>query len=492
MSLRTGRILSSILRRGVRDPQLADLGDASPVHSPDHILVTPTLARLGVGHDQAVALKLDEVPMDAAVRHIHSGRELHRGSGCRRKPMEDLGPNVIADDLDDRRHLRGHVGGDGETRHAAIVPSLFCIAFNEIICQGDDAQAMTSPPGGQSMSEHSGSAKRLSSLRDEQMPDALTGMPAGATPGGQAAGGGPTHTVIPTKGRRRPLLQSLSALGAVDEIAAVDRVLDLVAGRGIDRQPNLSRGHGRISHGDGTTPDALRHEHRAIVTIVGRARHTGGACSRRRPGGFLMTRKHMLLLSALLLLAGLTAASCNGDSGATEDPSDTPTTSESTPTASPTESPWTKEYTAKQLASYEAALRTFETYERRSLPIWNRGKATPTAKKLFRTYFRHPTWIAPWSLLQTYDEVEVTSEGEISVYWSKPRKINKAGTDVEISQCIDYTTLQGYQHGEPTVRSAWMEKPQRRVVRLYKAAGYDWLITDLQDANNRKDWPCTP
>lgn len=205
-----------------------------------------------------------------------------------------------------------------------------------------------------------------------------------------------------------------------------------------------------------------------------------------------MTSKKSVSLAALLLAAGLAATSCNGDGGATEDPSSTPTTSESTPTASPTESRWVKNYTAKQVTSYEAALSTFETYERRAQPIWNRGKATAAAKKLFQTYFRHPTWIGPWSRLKTYEQVEVTSEGEISVFWSKPLKINQAGTEVEISQCVDYTTLQGYQHGDPTVRSAWMERPQRRVVRLFKAPGYEWLITGIDDANNRKDRPCTP
>lgn len=205
-----------------------------------------------------------------------------------------------------------------------------------------------------------------------------------------------------------------------------------------------------------------------------------------------MTSKPSLLLTALLLTAGLATTSCNGDGGGTGDPSGTPTTAESTPTASPTESPWVKKYTAKQLASYEAALSTFEAYERRSQPIWNRGKATPAAKKLFQTYFRHPTWIGPWSRLKTYQQVKVTSDGQISVYWSKPRKVSQAGTEVEISQCIDYTTLQGFQNGEPTVRSTWMEQPQQRVVRLFKAAGYDWLITGIEDATNRKDRPCTP
>jgi hypothetical protein len=206
-----------------------------------------------------------------------------------------------------------------------------------------------------------------------------------------------------------------------------------------------------------------------------------------------VTSKPTLLLSALLLTAGPTAASCSGDGGATEDPSSTPTTSESSsPTGSPIESAWTKKFTSKQLASYEAALSTFETYERRSQPIWNRGEATPAVKKLFQSYFRHPTWIGPWSRLKTYQQVKVTSEGQISVYWSMPSKISQAGTEVEISQCIDYTTLQGFQNSEPTVRSAWMEQPQQRVVRLFKSAGHDWLIAGIEDATNRKDRPCTP
>jgi len=198
---------------------------------------------------------------------------------------------------------------------------------------------------------------------------------------------------------------------------------------------------------------------------------------------------------ALLTVLAITATACGGaepDPHPARSPSITssPPTSSPTPTKSP--NAWRSKFNTKQLKAYDAALQRWTDYENRSEPIWARGKATPAAKALFKEYFASPAWVAVWNTLKTYDKVDVTSTGQISVYWSRAKSISADATDVTVKQCIDYTTLHGFQRGKPTIRSAWMKKPQARTIRLYRARGYDWLIARVIDATGGKDRPCEP
>lgn len=186
-------------------------------------------------------------------------------------------------------------------------------------------------------------------------------------------------------------------------------------------------------------------------------------------------------------------AGCGGD-----EPDPGPSTSASTSaSASPSASPsadqdaWKKKFSSKQLAAYDAALQRFEDYESRSEPIWDKGKATPAAEKLFRDYFSSSAALIQFNKLKTYEQVEVTTDGTPDVYWSRAKAITKPGTSVTVEQCLDYTPVTTTQRGKVVTRPA--PKPQLRTIHLSRPAGYDWLIYELVELDkNGKGRPCTP
>lgn len=206
-------------------------------------------------------------------------------------------------------------------------------------------------------------------------------------------------------------------------------------------------------------------------------------------------RRYAVTGIALSALA-LSTTACAGDpkaepaDGATSSATGSP--SEPTTEPSPTQNTdaWRTKFDASQLEAYDAALQRWETYESRSAPIWAKGEATPAAEKLFKEFFPHPAWRGYLDRLQTYEEVEVKSEGLASVYWSRAQSISKQGTSVQIIQCVDYTTIHGTQRGKPVSRPSWLEKPQLRTLLLSKPARYDWLIYRVVDATTGKSSPC--
>lgn len=209
-------------------------------------------------------------------------------------------------------------------------------------------------------------------------------------------------------------------------------------------------------------------------------------------------RRYALTVTVLSVLAISTAA-CAGNDPETA-PTDAPTSSATHSTSEPTTDPtpttdpdaWRAKFSPAQLEAYDTALQRWETYESRSEPIWAKGEATPAAEKLFKEYFPHPAWRGYLDRLETYEEVEVKSEGLASVYWSKAGSISKQGNSVQIVQCVDYTTIHGTQRGEPVTRPAWLEKPQLRKLFLSRPDGYDWLIYGVVDAQTGKSAPCKP
>lgn len=191
----------------------------------------------------------------------------------------------------------------------------------------------------------------------------------------------------------------------------------------------------------------------------------------------------------------LSATGCGGED---DDPQTDPTspTTSSSPTEptepSPTDTSWEKKYTKKQLDAYEAALTRWETYETRSEPIWAAGKVTERAEALFKQFFPSPIWQGYYDRLKTYQQVDVQIEGTPGIYWSRAKSISKNGRSVVIDQCVDYTTIETTQRGEPAQPVAWQQKPNLRTLTFEKPAGYDWLIYGVVDASGGKARPCVP
>jgi hypothetical protein len=200
------------------------------------------------------------------------------------------------------------------------------------------------------------------------------------------------------------------------------------------------------------------------------------------------------IISAVAVGAlALTAAACGGDDEPETLPTPTTSTS-STPEQSPTPTTptWESEFTEEQLAEYNEALKRWDTYEQRSEPIWAAGKATPAAQALFNEFFLNPD--AQFQTLQTYESVEVTTEGIPKVYWSKALKISDpktAGTKgmaTTIQQCVDYREVKGTQRGEPTKQAKKFQRPVLRQISMTRL-GTTWLIANIDD---RKGKPCDP
>lgn len=209
-------------------------------------------------------------------------------------------------------------------------------------------------------------------------------------------------------------------------------------------------------------------------------------------------RRYAMACAALAALA-LFATACGGDdpeTAPTGEPTSTATSTTSEPRTEPTPTTdpdaWRTKYSPAQLDAFDAALQRWESFESRSEPIWANGEATPAAEMLFKEFFPDPAWREYLERLETYEEVEVKSEGLASVYWSKAKSISKQGTALQIVQCVDYTTIRGTQRGEPVTRPAWLEKPQLRKLFLSKPEGYDWLIYGVVDATTGTSAPCTP
>lgn len=201
-----------------------------------------------------------------------------------------------------------------------------------------------------------------------------------------------------------------------------------------------------------------------------------------------MIRRTLSTLAALTLAAGLTACS---DDKKDPEPQATDSTTSAEPT--PTEPAWEDGYTEKQLAGYEAALQRWESYLDRSEPIWAAGKATPQAEDLFKEYFPDPNWRSLFNTLETYEQVEVKTEGQAEVYWSRATQISKDAKSVTIEQCVDYTAASTTQWGKPVQPYEWAKVPRTRTINLSKPEGYSWLIYDLQDAASKKrPKKCTP
>lgn len=196
-----------------------------------------------------------------------------------------------------------------------------------------------------------------------------------------------------------------------------------------------------------------------------------------------MIRRTLSTLAALTLAAALTAC---GDTAREPEPEATDSTTAAEPSPTPTEAAWQAQYSAKQLKGYETALQRWQSYLNRSEAIWAAGKATPQAEDLFKEFFPDPIWRSVYAQLMTYEQVEVTTEGQAEVYSSKATEISEDGRSVTIEQCVNYSAAVTTQRGEVVAGEMWGTQPRIRRVHLSKPEGYGWLIYELDDATSKK------
>lgn len=190
--------------------------------------------------------------------------------------------------------------------------------------------------------------------------------------------------------------------------------------------------------------------------------------------------------TATALCAGLAlTAGCQSDADGEAQPLPSAESSTTTPTetrsASPTKTiqpAWQDKYSEKEIAAYETALDRFETYERRSEPIWRRGKATPAAEQLFKEYFTDGAWQREVSRLRSYEQANVEVHGSPTVLRSRATRIavSDKGGSITIRQCIDYSSSQLLQDGEQAPGAP--ESPRIRQVVLDRSIDEgSWLIS---------------
>lgn len=189
-------------------------------------------------------------------------------------------------------------------------------------------------------------------------------------------------------------------------------------------------------------------------------------------------------VAAMMLVA---LSGCNDGGDPRGDPDPTPSV---TPTSSttPSDPPWMAKYSEPELEAYEAALLRWEQYEKRAAPIWEAGKATPEAKRLFRQFFY--AWPTMYERLESYERSKVRIEGLPEVLWSRARRVQVAdGTGaVTIDQCIDPTTVVVLQDGEPA--SGSLKDPFLRTIRLSRPTGHAYLISEVLGAEQKKVRTC--
>ena len=194
-----------------------------------------------------------------------------------------------------------------------------------------------------------------------------------------------------------------------------------------------------------------------------------------------MIRRTLSIVAALALASCLSACS---DENRDPDPKATDSTSSASPT--PTKPAWQDAYSEKQLDGYDAALQRWESYLDRAEPIWAAGEATPQAEDLFKEYFPDPVWRNVYSTLKTYEQVDVRSEGQARVYWSKATQISGTALSVTIKQCVNYSTGKATQGGKTIEPEEWATDPRLRTISLSKPKGNDWLIYELHDETSKK------
>lgn len=206
-------------------------------------------------------------------------------------------------------------------------------------------------------------------------------------------------------------------------------------------------------------------------------------------------RRCAVVIAACVSLALTAGCQNDGDGSAQPLPpveSSTNATEARTPgPTEPTRTAWQDNYTNAQIAAYEEALDRFATYEQRAEPIWRRGMATPAAEELFREYFY--TWQTELNRLELYERANVEVHGTPTVLESRPARVALAddGESVTIRQCVDYSTVTGFQNGEETEKVA--TTPQVRIIVTSRSLGSQatsWRISRIQKFEG--DRPCTP
>lgn len=200
-----------------------------------------------------------------------------------------------------------------------------------------------------------------------------------------------------------------------------------------------------------------------------------------------MRLRHTIVTAIALAVLAPFAAACNGD-----DPEAAPTTPSSAVTTttepSPSESAWAGKFSDAQMETYEKALQRYTDYQRRSEPVWRKGKVTPAAKSLLQEYFYN--WRSELADLQLLDDNDVTMKGYPPVVWSRPKRVKQRAVTIE--QCIDPTTDQSGLYDSngdrlpgdvkhPYVKTIYMSKPTEKKPN---GEAYGFLIERMDNAGN--------
>lgn len=205
-------------------------------------------------------------------------------------------------------------------------------------------------------------------------------------------------------------------------------------------------------------------------------------------GGPTVIRRTLSTLAVLALTAGLSACS---DDKKDPEPKATDSTTSAEPT--PTKPAWEDKYTEKQLKAYEATLQRWESYLSRSEPIWAEGKATPQAEDLFDEYFSYPGSLNQFTRLKTYDQVDVKTDGQAEVFWSKAAFISKDALSLTVEQCVNYSASKTTQRGNPIEPKKWATEPRLRTIKFTQSKSGGWLIDGVSDETTKpRPERCTP
>ena len=203
-----------------------------------------------------------------------------------------------------------------------------------------------------------------------------------------------------------------------------------------------------------------------------------------------MTKFASVFASCVIAFLVLTGCSDETNPDGSDEPTPTAPITSTSPT--PTTPAWQDEYSKKEIAASEAALDRFATYEQRSEPIWRKGEATPAAEQLFKEYFQEGVWQTQMSRLRLYEEAKVEVHGTPTVLQSRPTRIalSKQSESVTIRQCVDYSTVKGFQNDKETTKVT--DVPQVRIVVSSRSVvgqrEAPWLISRMREFEGGR--PC--
>jgi hypothetical protein len=194
-----------------------------------------------------------------------------------------------------------------------------------------------------------------------------------------------------------------------------------------------------------------------------------------------LTSKSRGCLAVGLVVLVLGLAGCSSD----EQPVIKTTSTRAAPTVTMSAPQWSDAYSPAEMAAYNEALATFNTYVSQSKPFWDAGKASPAAKKTLQAYTL--PWEYFWDQLKQFERAGLKQSGTPRILDVRASriKLSKSGASVTLRRCVDYTGTQPTQNGKPLSRP--YDSPQLSDVVLSKTGGR-WYVTPTK--SSAEDQPC--